>query len=331
MVTLEADIFLASLVAMPPITELRALNSDPSAPTASGTGGISRIPEGAWDSHIHVVDPSRYPLASDATYTPGIHTAWDNAIFENSINISRNTIVQPSIYGNDNTAVLQTLEAFGPERSRAVVVFDPADSATTTEMLQHWHSLGVRGVRVNLGFVGKIPASEEFKVTLKSFADAIRPLDWAMQMYIPMEMIGELEGFFPTLRVRIVFDHLGHPDMPECNDQANFDPYSVKGFQSLINLLKNGNTWVKISAPYRLSKSEGPLYGDLDPLIKEFFKTAPTRLVFASDWPHTLFEGLDIKPWVEHVLDLVGHDDDLRLRLFRDNAKTLWGANSAHD
>lgn len=292
--------------------------------SASNTTGI---PEGAWDSHIHVVDPTRYPLDPNATYTPGVFTAWDNVLFEQSIGASHNTIVQPSIYGNDNTYLLLALEAYGPDRARGVVVFDP--NVTTAAELQHWDSLGVRGVRVNLGFTDELPSAEEFKITLQQYADAIRPFDWAMEAYIPMSMITELEDFLPTLGVMVVFDHFGHPDIPETAGDTALDPYTIEGFQSLINLLKGGTTWVKVSGPYRLSKTGAPYYTDMDPLVKEFVKAADGRLVYASDWPHINFdEAVDIKPWTLHLLDLVAGHKGAAERLFRDNARALWGADT---
>lgn len=290
------------------------------------------MPADAWDSHIHIIDTSHYPLAPDASYAvTGVYAVWDNVIFENSIGAAHNVIIQPSIYGYDNTAVLQALEAYGPARSRAIVCFDPdvynetdgGSGALTPGTLKSWHALGVRGVRVNLGFVSAMPSIDEFKATLRRYADIIRPLNWVIQMYIPMSLIAELETFLPSLRVRVVFDHLGHPDIPPQAD-TSLDPYSLTGFQSLINLLRAGNTWVKVSGVYRLTKDSGPLYRDLDRLILELFRVADTRLVYASDWPHTRFEGLDVKPWTRHLLQLTGDDETLRRRLFVDNARLLW-------
>jgi predicted TIM-barrel fold metal-dependent hydrolase len=59
----------------------------------------------------------------------------------------------------------------------------------------------------------------------------------------------------------------------------------------------------------------------------ELFEQAPERVIFGSDWPHIRFEGLDIKPWVSHLLDLTEENQWLRERLFRENALELWGVN----
>lgn len=285
---------------------------------------ISRMPEGAWDSHLHIIDPGRYPLSPNAEYNIGTYTVWDNAQFEDTIGGDHITMIQPSVYENDNTVLLQALMAYGPDRARAVVMFEAGN--VTTAQLQHWHELGVRGVRINVSSSKDEISAEKLRNTMKKYADIIRPMGWVLQLYIPMTTIAKLEDVVPTLGVQVVFDHFGNPTMPEpsCNPQK-LDPYTIEGFGALVRLLKQGNTWVKISGAYRLSKLDGPEWTDLDPLAKELFAVADDKLVFATDWPHTRFEGLDIKPWVEHLLDLTEGDETLRQRLFRDNAKRLWG------
>ena len=80
---------------------------------------------------------------------------------------------------------------------------------------------------------------------------------------------------------------------------------------------------MKLSAPYRISKQEGQ--GDLEPLARELLDVAGKRsVVFATDWPDTRFTGLDIRPFMERVLEWCGDDQVLVERLFRGNAEDLW-------
>ncbi|KAF4951955.1 hypothetical protein FGADI_7071 [Fusarium gaditjirri] len=244
------------------------------------------MPNGSWDSHLHVLDPVRFPPIP-GSYEFGTYTAWDSTIEEIRLGWSHMVLIQPSVYGNDNTLLIDTLKAFGLDRAHGVVVFDVAN--TSAAQLREWNNLGI---------------------------------------YIAMKDIHDIEPVIPTLGVNVVIDHLGHPDIPKSNTSGTaLDPYSLSGFDSMLRLLEGGNTWVKVSAVYRLSKAPGPLYTDLDPVILELFKTAPSRLVYASDWPHTRFEGLDIKPWTSHLLDLTKGNVELRNQLFRDNAQELWGGN----
>jgi predicted TIM-barrel fold metal-dependent hydrolase len=96
----------------------------------------------------------------------------------------------------------------------------------------------------------------------------------------------------------------------------------------MVNLLKSGNTYLKISAPYRISKMDD--YSDLEPMARELMKVAPRKLVFATDWPHTRFSGIDIKPFMEDVLRWAEGDKLLVQRLFTSNAEELWEAGRSH-
>lgn len=283
----------------------------------------SRIPVGSWDSHMHVVDPDRYPLSPAAVYRPSPFTVSQAIDFETSIGVSQLVIVQPSIYGNDNSCLLDALRAFGPTRARGVVAFDPATTPAST--LREWHKLGVRGVRLNLRSTEHTMDHAEMEAVLRSYADAVRPLNWAIQLYIPLETVKILEQVMPTLGVRVCIDHMGSPDLSSPQNTASrLDPYSLNGFSSLVRLLQGGDTYVKLSAPYRLSKGSDYIR-DVDTVAKELIRVAGrTRAVFASDWPHTRFEGLDIRPWIEHVLSWCGGSQHLAERIFRDNAQELW-------
>ncbi|EXL52645.1 hypothetical protein FOCG_08434 [Fusarium oxysporum f. sp. radicis-lycopersici 26381] len=285
----------------------------------------SRMPNGSWDSHLHVLDPIRFPPIP-GSYEFGTYTAWDATIEETRLGCSHMVLIQPSVYGNDNTLLIDTLKAFGLNRALGVIVFDVAN--TSAAQLQEWNDLGVRGVRLNFQSTGDAPPAKELRDMMQRYADAIRPFSWVLQIYIAMKDIPTIEPVIPTLGVKVVIDHLGHPDIPKSNGSGTaLDPHTLSGFDSMLRLLKGGNTWVKVSAVYRLSQALGPLYTDLDPIILEISKAAPSRLVYASDWPHTRFEGLDIKPWTSHLLDLTGERTELRNKLFRDNAQELWIGN----
>ncbi|EWY82065.1 hypothetical protein FOYG_14185 [Fusarium oxysporum NRRL 32931] len=285
----------------------------------------SRMPNDSWDSHLHVLDPVRFPPLP-GSYEFGTYTAWDATIEDTRLGCSHMVLIQPSVYGNDNTLLIDTLKAFGPNRALGVIVFDVAN--TSAAQLQEWNDLGVRGVRLNFQSTGDAPPAKELRDMMQRYADAIRSFSWVLQIYIAMKDIPTIEPVIPTLGVKVVIDHLGHPDIPKSNGSGTaLDPHTLSGFDSMLRLLKGGNTWVKVSAVYRLSQAPGPLYTDLDPIILEISKAAPSRLVYASDWPHTRFEGLDIKPWTSHLLDLTGDRTELRNKLFRDNAQELWIGN----
>jgi predicted TIM-barrel fold metal-dependent hydrolase len=277
-----------------------------------------RLPHGAWDSHMHVVDPDRFPLSPGASYQPRKHTLTDAIKFESSVGISNIVLVQPSIYGCDNSCLLEALTKLGPHRARGVVVCD--DKTTTLRQLSQWHELGVRGIRLNYVSNGSSYSAEELHRSLYDYAKLVRPLGWVLQIYIPMSLLDALIQISPVLGVKICIDHMGYPSLP---DEPVTNPYSIPGFQSLVNLLGQKNVYVKLSAPYRISKVQSQ--ADLDIVAKEIIRLrGMDRVVFATDWPHTRFEGLDIRPWMEKVLDWCAHNPRLRDRLFVQNAEDLW-------
>ena len=193
-------------------------------------------------------------------------------------------------------------------------------------------------MRINLQSVGLGSSldAKELKTMLQTYADVIRPLGWVLQLYVPLEMAVLLEKIVPNLGVRVVLDHFGSPDLNCKREVESKDPYTIPGFTSLINLLQAGNTFVKISAPYRLtcpSPNQPPspaCQRDLDVIGKELLGVAGMdRVVFASDWPHTRFEGLDIKPFVRTVMEWCEWDELLIERVFRGNAEALWDAEKA--
>ncbi|KAK4504883.1 hypothetical protein PRZ48_002846 [Zasmidium cellare] len=286
----------------------------------------SILPEGTWDSHLHIIDTTRFLQTPDTGNSTVVAGVWENVAFEISINSTNVVIVQPTRYGLDNSAALQALTAYGPERARAVVQFDP--DTITPYQLQTWHDLGVRGVRFNLANSknpnSKIPP-EELPQLLQQYADLVRPYGWAIQMVIYMEKLAPLVTVIPKLGVKVVIDHFAHPILPKNVTAASeVDPYSTTGFDALVKLLEEGNTWVKISAPYRLTTDKDPEYKTLDPIIRELLRVDSTKAVFGTDWPHTDYEGLDIRPWVKHLAELTSENKTVQQRLFQGNARILW-------
>lgn len=282
-----------------------------------------RIPPGAWDSHMHVLDVENYALSPAAMYRPNSHSLQEALSFEAQVGIRNIVLVQPSIYGLDNTCLIDTLRDLGPERGRGVVAFDPP--AMTPDTLREWHDLGVRAVRLNVQSNELTVDAQELADQLHEYADVVRPFGWAVQVYVPMHMITLLEPIIPSLNIRFCIDHIGYPSLRGHNST---DPYDLPGFASLARLLKNGHTYVKLSAPYRMSLR--PDYSDIEPIAKEVIRLGgTTRVVFATDWPHTRYEGLDIKPWMETVLDWCGDDEYLIQRLFTGNAEDLWDVSKS--
>ena len=291
------------------------------------------IPPGAWDSHVHIIEPQLYLLAPTVAYPPPSATLQQALAFEHSIKISNVVLVQPSIYGTDNSCLLTALRTLGPHRARGVVAFDP--STTSPPLLRHWHALGVRGARIDLmpagNSVAPIP-DRNFKHLLFAYADAIRPLGWVLQLHIPMCMVPLVEELLPHLRITIAFDHFAAPNLIQAKPQPPDGPISLNampGFTSLCRILSNQScrAFIKFSGAYRFVTSihQGRA---LHAMARELIRVASARVIWASEWPHTRFEGFDARQYLADCIDWCGGDEVLKKRLFKENAENLWGIES---
>lgn len=279
----------------------------------------SRIPKGIWDTHMHVVDPRTFPLSKDAQYQPSPHTLDDAHAFLNQLGIDKMVIVQPSIYGNDNACTIDGLRGLGLEHGRAVIQFDPA--TTSRKQLQEWHELGVRGVRLNFKSVGGNVEQASLTASMREYANAVRRLGWVLELYIALEDVPLLEqAMADDLGVKVCVDHFGHPSVESLENARTAQ--DIPGFHSLVKLLKKGQTWVKVSASYRLTRD--PKHPVVESLCREIIRTRPDRCVFATDWPHTRFDGLDVVPYLEAIFDVIEAEGVPLRQVLVSNAEELF-------
>src|SRR5450631_3340786 len=117
-----------------------AADAQPQAPSAA-------LPPGACDCHAHICGPAAvYPYGTERIYTPPDATIESYRHLLAVLGVARAVLIQPSVYGTDNRAMLAALRAAGPG-FRGVAAVEPAISAREVEAL---HQAGIRGVRLNL-------------------------------------------------------------------------------------------------------------------------------------------------------------------------------------
>lgn len=233
-----------------------------------------KLPKSSCDCHVHIFDPGRFPYVSERTYTPGTATVTDLLAFEGKLGVERVVLVQPSGYGTDNRCLVDALKQLGPLRARGVAVVD-VNTVSTTEIDQ-LHAAGVRSIRLNLEVKGEHSA-ERAKATLLGALKVVAAKQWSIQIYADLNLIEALGGVLAEAKTPIVLDHFAGLKAEKGLNQP--------GFATVLKLLRTGNVYVKLSAPYRASKL--PDYADLQPFVRELIGAGPSRLVWASDWPHT--------------------------------------------
>jgi predicted TIM-barrel fold metal-dependent hydrolase len=188
-----------------------------------------RLPAGACDCHVHVFGRAdRYPFAADRAYTPPEAPLQRYRTVMEDLGLSRAVLVQPSVYGTDNRAMLEAMGEGGPNVRGVAVIGDESD-----DELAAFHTAGVRGVRVNALF----PGAPEV-VDLGRLARRIAPLGWHLQLLIDVSQTPDLVRRLADLPVPTVIDHLGH--LPAALGPGH------PGFQALLGLLREGRSWVKL-------------------------------------------------------------------------------------
>src|SRR5258706_11949446 len=90
-------------------------------------------------------------------------------------------------------------------------------------------------------------------------------------------MISAIRDLVLASPVPVVFDHFG-------GAQTDLGVGQL-GFSDLLELVRSGKAYVKISGAYRASKL-APDYSDVIPLALALIAANPDRIVWGTDWPH---------------------------------------------
>lgn len=265
------------------------------------------------DCHAHVLGPAhRYPFSSERIYTPEDCTLADYVAQLKAIGVSRGVLVQPSVYGTDNRALLAALTAQPiPLRGVAVIGADVSDRE-----LSEMHQLGVRGVRCNLVDLKDRSAGVPL-ARLTELAHRIRHLGWHLELLAHVDETPTLYDDFIDFPVNLVFGHFGYVPLVRGSNQP--------GFRALLALMAAGKAWVKMTGPYRISQQPSLPYSDLHDVVGAVIAANPDRLVWGSDWPHVM-----MKTQMPNDADLVDlfadwvPDAMLRKKILVDNPEKLY-------
>jgi predicted TIM-barrel fold metal-dependent hydrolase/predicted NBD/HSP70 family sugar kinase len=232
------------------------------------------VPAGACDCHVHVfAAASEFAFVASRGYTPPPASPDELLKLQNALNLSRVVIVQPSVYGADNSCTLDGMRRLGPERARGVAVID---AKTTDAELKEMHAAGIRGVRVNLETSGQTDPAQSRR-NLAAAVKRVAPLGWHVQVYTRLSVVEALRGDVMKLSVPIVFDHFGGAQAASGVAQP--------GFSALLELVASGKAYAKVSGHYR-SSVQAPAFDDVAPLARALIAANPDRIVWGTDWPH---------------------------------------------
>jgi len=267
------------------------------------------MPPRACDCHAHVIGPpGRFPYVAERSYTPPTATLEAYQSLHRVLGIERAVIVQPSVHGTDNQVTLDAIAGYGPNARGVAVV----DAAVDESELARLNDGGIRGLRLNVLFGGGVGLH-----ALEPLAERIADMSWHIQLLLDARNLVELAPRLRRLPVPAVVDHMGYMNV------AN--GISHPGFQTLIDLVRDGVCWVKLSGNYRIS-AQRPLFPDVIPFARALIEAGPERMVWGTDWPHPALN--DFMPNDGDLLDALDEyapDPDLKRAILVDNPAQLYG------
>ena len=296
----------------------RATASQPATPVTF------EVPAGACDCHTHIHgDPARFPFFAGRTYTPEMALPEEMAALHTALHIQRVVIVTPSVYGTDNAATLYGMQARGAD-ARGVAVID---EQTPENALDAMAQAGVRGIRLNLATAG-ITDPAVARQRFQAAAERMQRRQWHVQLNTNLAIIAALKDVVAAAPVPVVFDHFGGAKAALGLQQP--------GFADLVELVRSGKAYVKISAAYRVSE-QAPDYPDVVPLAQALIAANAERVVWGTDWPHPTGtppggKPTDVTPLLQiddgrllNQLPVWAPDPAIRQKILVDNPARLYG------
>lgn len=266
------------------------------------------LPKGAVDCHVHVFE-GKYKLSPGRGYNPPDSPLADLKHLHKTLGIDRVVFTQPSVYGVDNSAILEGMAALNVEtanRARGVIA---CTTAITDKEMADLDRQGIRGIRLNTDNKGGMPI--EFK-QIPELESRMQAFGWHFEFLFPGKDAVELMPILTSIKVPISIAHFAY--------QPATAGANAPGFQALIELMKRGNCWMKISGANRVSATDLPPYDDVRPMAEAFIEAAPDHIVWGTDWPHP--NKYIANPNDGDLVDWFGNwvpDEAMRQRIMVDN------------
>lgn len=271
------------------------------------------MPNNAIDTHFHIFPAGQdHALTPRRSYTPPIASIEMYNTMSAHLGTTRGVLIQPSVYAEDNAALVAATAA-EPDRFRGVVT---VTSAITDRELEEFHAAGVRGIRVNIVDSGGMPFADLDEAW--DFTARIAGMGWHIELLAHVEQFEDISTALSRSKVPVIFGHLGYTKTSIGVD----DP----GYQRFLDVVKEGRAWVKLTGAYRISSCDATPYDDVTPMAKALLDANPDCLVWGSDWPHPRHPG--VMPNDGALLDQLAHwgaDASMREKILTTNPEQFYG------
>lgn len=268
-----------------------------------GTHSSFPLPVGAADCHAHVMSRN-VPLVPDRHSAP----ARDCSVSEylqilDTYGVTYGLLTAPSFYGPNNSVLLDALKQ-AQGRLRGTAIVEPTITEGELALLR---DAGVCGLRLN--WVRRSQLPDITSADYASLLSKARDLGLHIEVYLEGELLEPVLSSINQSGAAAVIDHFGHPQS-----------LTSAGFKALLRSIDAGNTWVKLSAPFRLREK------DARSLASALLAASDgERAVWATDWPWVGFEEeITYTQCIEWLFDWIP-DEGLRNRVLVDTPQKLFG------
>lgn len=273
-----------------------------------------KLPEGSCDCAIHIYGPpGSSRLADNRKYDP-IDASLDEMIeLHRYLGVDRAVLVQASIYGTDHNVVLQALRRM-PDRLRAIAVID--ETVTDAEM-DELAAAGCVSARFNiLSMLGNAWDEDTFVKRVKRVVKQ----GWSVSLHADVAELKARWKLIERIETQVIIDHMSYFDGTQ-----GIDPDDLAFMR---NMMRDERFWLKVSRMDLVSR-QGTPYDDTVDYVRALIDLAPQRTVWATDWPHVLYDRPT--PDDADLVELFGRfvpDEKLRQQILVDSPTKLFRFNT---
>ncbi|HZP98409.1 MAG TPA: amidohydrolase family protein [Reyranella sp.] len=273
---------------------------------------MSALAEPKIDCHCHILDPQRYPYASDVKYKPAGQEIGTEVQFNalcDAYAVEHALLVGPnSGYGEDNRCLLDVI-ARGKGRFKGIAVVHNDASA---EELAELKTQGIVGIAINATYHGTA-----YYKNLQPLIRRLIELDMFLNIQVEGDQLIDLAPLIENSDVKMLIDHSGRP-IPERG-------LSQPGFKLLCAFGRNERAVIKLSGLAKFSRTAFP-YDDTWPYVQTLADSfGPGRCIWGSDWPFLRApDRLDYGVLLS-LVDKLFPNAQQRGKLLWDNPRRLFG------
>jgi predicted TIM-barrel fold metal-dependent hydrolase len=273
-----------------------------------------KLPGLSCDAQFHVFGPAnKYTIRPNAAYSMPLATLGVALEMHKILGFQRGMIVQSTVYGADNSCLIDALKIAGSNYRGTAIIDDSIVDADLDRM----HASGVRAARFNFNRrLNLMPTESSFEKAVAR----IKERGWHVKINTTPNTFVGLMPLLKRLTVDFVLDHMGGRDLPPSS--------TVDVVPLLLELLDLENCWIMLSNGDRRSVKGRP-WDDSVALAQELISKSPDRMIWGSDWPHPMVSINEELKDDGELLDLAVRyadgDEGILRKIFVENPARLFG------